>query len=87
MRFVPSFNDFNTGVSSPMPARAAKAPSPDAGGASVRASARPHSGAVVVDVDAARVDLGEAESAAASKAPRSPAMIFAESLYENMRQT
>lgn len=91
MRLVPSFCDFNSNVSDPMPIHhIPSAAAKETGGGAATAAAAPRR-ASPVDVDAARVDLSESESAAAKMsaggAPRSPAMVFAESLYENMRQT
>jgi hypothetical protein len=95
MRLVPSFCDFNSNVSDPMPIHHTHSASPPkesgGGGAAIAAAAPRRATPPTVDVDAARVDLSESESAAAKMTaggvPRSPAMVFAESLYENMRQT
>jgi hypothetical protein len=78
MRYVPSFNDFNSNVSSPVPE--------DDAPRHERRSSAP----AAVSTPAAAVlpvDLAEGESAAGKGGPRSPAQVFAESLYENMRQT
>lgn len=86
MRYVPSFNDFNSNVSVPMPVHRSHAEGAAAAPTALRRSSAP---AAVPAAAAAvgPVDMAEGESAAAGKGPRSPAQVFAESLYENMRQT
>lgn len=83
LRFVPSFNDFNSNISNPMPVHAPSGGAAVAASAPRRAAAAPSAPGAV---DVARVDLAEGESAAA-KGPRSPAAVFADALYENLRQT
>jgi hypothetical protein len=78
MRYVPSFNDFNSNVSSPMPVHRSNEGDHDA---ALRRST------ALAAVSVGPVELSEGESAAGKAGPRSPAQVFAESLYENMRQT
>jgi len=87
MRYVPSFNDFNSNVSVPMPVHRSHI---EQGAAAAPTALRRSSAPAAVSAAAAAVgpvDMAEGESAAAGKGPRSPAQVFAESLYENMRQT
>jgi hypothetical protein len=87
LRYVPSFNDFNSNVSNPDDMR--EHASATAGvmlrGSTTDGSAGAHAGSPPSVVGPS--ELAEGESAAAAKGPRSPAQVFSDSLYESMRQT
>jgi hypothetical protein len=85
MKYVPSFNDFNSNVANPDDVREHAAAT--AGMTIVRGTGD-SAGAGAGSGSPGPVDLAEGESAAGPKpGPRSPAQVFADSLYESMRQT